>query len=137
MDNTLSTIFSVLNFAVLPLWLGLFFLPRKRYILSAIDVFAVIAAVVYTLVLIPGMAEVLPILVNPTLASVQGLLGAPRGAFAGWTHFLIFDLWVGRWISEDAHARHYSRLWVTPVLLLTLLFGPMGLLVYLLVRRVH
>ena len=50
---------------------------------------------------------------------------------AGWTHYLCFDLFVARWIMNDAPDAGY---WLTPILFLTLMFGPIGLLCYLAVR---
>ena len=52
----------------------------------------------------------------------------------GWVHYLAFDLWVGAWAVEDAGKRGVPHQAVLPVLALILMAGPLGLLVYLLVR---
>ena len=60
-----------------------------------------------------------------------------RGATAAWAHFLAFDLFVGRWIYLDSRSRGTSD-WVTgPILFLTLLPGPLGLIVYFIARQIY
>ena len=50
---------------------------------------------------------------------------------AGWVHYLAFDLFIGSWQVRDARRNHVPFLLVVPCLLLTFLFGPIGLLLYL------
>jgi hypothetical protein len=47
---------------------------------------------------------------------------------------IAFDLFVGRWSWMDSRRRGISGLAMAPVLLLTILLGPLGLLTYLAVR---
>jgi hypothetical protein len=137
MDQTLVILFSFLNAVVLPLWLGLLFFSQKKWVGGGIELFTCIAAIVYVSVLVPGLGESFPVIVNPKLDAVQGLLSNQRGAFVGWIHFLIADLWMGRWISSDAAVKGIPRAWVVPILVLTLLFGPAGMLTYLVARRIY
>jgi hypothetical protein len=53
---------------------------------------------------------------------------------AGWIHYLAFDLFVGSWEVRDAQRVGIHHLFVVPCLVLTVLFGPIGLLLYLLLR---
>ena len=68
-----------------------------------------------------------------TGASFSSLAGVMAGfdgewtTLAGWTHYLCFDLFVARWIVRDAPDAGYK---LSPILVLTLMFGPVGLLVY-------
>ena len=66
----------------------------------------------------------------------MSLLGTPTGTTLAWAHFVAFDLFVGRWIYNDSRGRQYSAWWVSPILVLTLLVGPVGLLLYLAARTV-
>jgi hypothetical protein len=50
---------------------------------------------------------------------------------AGWVHYLAFDLFIGGWEVADSRLRGIPHLLMIPLLLLTFLFGPMGLLAYL------
>jgi hypothetical protein len=62
-----------------------------------------------------------------TLANVQLLFTSPWAALAGWIHYLAFDLFVGAFISREVMTRGMSRLLLIPLLPLTFMFGPMGL----------
>lgn len=63
-----------------------------------------------------------------SLFSSRGLL------LAGWVHYLAFDLWVGRW-QVDTLATSPAFGWAVRIsaigcLLMTFLFGPIGLLLF-------
>jgi thiosulfate reductase cytochrome b subunit len=73
------------------------------------------------------------------LFSVRGLL------LAGWVHYLAFDLWVGRWqvdfverVADDGRLPSWLiRVFAIPCLLLTFIFGPIGLLLFLALILLH
>ncbi|MGW4940194.1 ABA4-like family protein [Actinoplanes sp. NPDC004185] len=126
-----------LTFAVAaPFWALMILLPgwswTRRIIASPLIVLPVV--VIYALLVIPAFGEVLPAVASPTLGGVRELLGTADGAAAAWAHMLAFDLFVGRWAWLDSRTRGVPALIMSPVLLLTILLGPLGLLVYLLVR---
>ena len=50
---------------------------------------------------------------------------------AGWVHYLAFDLFIGSWQVRDARRNGVTFWLVAPCLVLTFLFGPIGLLLYL------
>jgi hypothetical protein len=77
---------------------------------------------------------VFPVLLTPSLSTIAALLGSEAGATIAWAHFLAFDLFVGRWIYLDSRERGLSAWLVSPLLVLTLLVGPLGLLGYLVAR---
>jgi Domain of unknown function (DUF4281) len=62
-----------------------------------------------------------------TLAHVQLLFTSEWAALAGWIHYLAFDLFIGAWIAREVVTRGMSRLLLIPLLPLTFMFGPMGL----------
>jgi len=126
-----------LTFAVAaPFWALMILLPgwswTRRIIASPLIVLPVV--VIYALLVIPAFGEVLPAVASPTLGGVRELLGTADGAAAAWAHMLAFDLFVGRWSWLDSRTRGIPALIMSPVLLLTILLGPLGLLAYLLVR---
>lgn len=53
---------------------------------------------------------------------------------AGWVHYLAFDLFVGAWEVRDAERLAIPHLAVLPCLALTFFLGPVGLLLYFLIR---
>ncbi len=69
-----------------------------------------------------------------SLQQVEALLSEPTALLAGWIHYLAFDLFVGSWIAADALRQGFHRLATAPVLLLTFLAGPAGLVLYFLMR---
>jgi hypothetical protein len=71
-----------------------------------------------------------------SLSGVIRLFKSPRVVLAGWIHFLAFDLMVGMYIVTDAARVGIAHIWLLPVLFLTLMFGPAGLLLYLAMRFV-
>jgi hypothetical protein len=67
-----------------------------------------------------------------SIAAVRALFASDPVLLAGWVHYLAFDLFVGIWIAERADALDLSRWLQAPILLATFMFGPLGLLVFLL-----
>jgi hypothetical protein len=63
-----------------------------------------------------------------SLGEVRTLFASDPALFAGWLHYLAFDLFVGLWIVERADARGLNRIIQAPLLFATFMFGPIGLL---------
>lgn len=72
-----------------------------------------------------------------SLAEVRQLFDRPGLLAAGWLHYLAFDLFVGTWIARRAGEVGIAHLAVLPVLALTFMFGPAGLLAFHVMRLVH
>ena len=128
----MEALFKLINLAVLPFWLAMILAPgwrgTRRMLAGPWGVVA--PALAYLVMVVPRLPEILPALARPELPAVAALLGTPAGAAIAWAHFLAFDLFVGRWIYLHARDRQISG-WVTaPILLLTLMLGPLGLLAY-------
>jgi hypothetical protein len=70
-----------------------------------------------------------------SIEGIRSLFASDGGIVIGWTHYLAFDLFIGQWIAKDADHKGVSRIAQVPVLILTLLAGPIGLLVWLIVRE--
>ncbi len=131
-------LFQLANLYIMPFWLLMIFLPHwswsKRIIGSLW--FIVPLALDYAVLILPqvlggGLAADL---MNPTIPGLAKLLGSPAGVAVGWIHFLAFDLFVGRWIYLDSRERQISAWLVSPCIFFTLMFGPVGFLLYMLVR---
>jgi hypothetical protein len=67
-----------------------------------------------------------------TLAGVEALFSRREAILGGWVHFLAFDLLAGTFEAEDAGRRGMPGWMVLPCLFLTLMAGPAGLLLYVL-----
>ncbi|MCC6461922.1 MAG: DUF4281 domain-containing protein [Saprospiraceae bacterium] len=75
-----------------------------------------------------------------SLLSLQGLENLFRSKsmiLTGWFNYLSFSLLVGIWQVHDARQEKIPHIAVVPGLILTLLAGPAGLLVYLSVRALR
>ncbi|MEO1964608.1 ABA4-like family protein [Hyphomonas sp.] len=70
-----------------------------------------------------------------TAAGVSQLFSHPLGILVGWSHYLVFDLFVGAWEARDARRRGVAHWMLLPCLFFTLMFGPVGLLLYLVLRQ--
>jgi Domain of unknown function (DUF4281) len=55
---------------------------------------------------------------------------------AGWVHYLAFDLMTGIWIKRNSEQYRISHWIIIPCLFLTFMLGPIGLLLYLLIRTI-
>ena len=127
-----------LTFAVAaPFWALMILLPRWSWTARIIGspLIVVPPVLIYAVVVLGSLGEVLPAVVSPTLGGVRDLLGTADGADAGSANMIAFDLFVGRWVYLDARERRIPHPVLAPVLLSTILLGPLGLLVHLLVRR--
>lgn len=73
-----------------------------------------------------------------SLSEVSVLFSSKGPLLAGWIHFLAFDLLVGRWQVDRVLAAGRPlllRLLTVFCLFATLMFGPMGLLLFLVVFK--
>ena len=71
-----------------------------------------------------------------SLPGVMAFFTSPVLATAGWVHYLVFDLFIGAWEVRDSGRRGVPHWVVIPCLIVTLMFGPAGLLCYLALRLV-
>lgn len=127
---------------VLPTWFLIAFFPRWKHTPALALVGPILHAVLYTLgalstILYP--AENAAPIDFSSLEGIVALFRDPTGVFIGWVHYCVYDALVGRWIAMDAVERGASNLVyavvVVPVLFLSLMFGPMGWLLYVSVVR--
>lgn len=137
---TLEQVFSLGSLAALIGWTALAAAPLARArLVAAARVVAVSLAVGYAVLIATGWGAA-PEGGFDSLSGVKALFSVDRILLAGWFHYLAFDLWVGAWEVEDAGRSGVPWWLVLPCLALTLLFGPVGLLLYLVLgatRRTH
>ncbi|MFM2307986.1 MAG: hypothetical protein RLY87_106 [Chloroflexota bacterium] len=134
----MSMLFQLSNLLVIPFWLVMIALPKWSWTLKIMRSHAVVLpiAVLYSVLVVPNLATILPDLANPTLPVVQQLLSSDSGATTAWIHFLAFDLWTGRWAFLDAQESTLP-VWLMSLLLVCIfMVGPFGLLLYVVVRWV-
>lgn len=128
-------LFSICNSIALIGWILLVFAPRWRWTSRLVLAGAIplLLSAVYLALIVTtfGKAEG----GFGTLADVMKLFTYPWVALTGWVHYLVFDLFVGSWEVRDAQSRGVSHWLVVPCLALTFLLGPIGFLLYHVIRR--
>jgi hypothetical protein len=132
----METLFQLSSLLVMPFWFLMILLPHWRWSQRIMaSLWALVpAALLYTILVAPNLFGLLGILAAPSLDSIATLLGTAQGATIGWVHFLAFDLFVGRWAYLDSRSNGFSAWLVSPILFFVLMFGPLGLLLYLSLR---
>jgi hypothetical protein len=137
-------LFGFTNLLAMAGWIVLVFLPRKPLAHSAVLYLGVaLLCLIYTVCFLlflsgsvdpgtqPGAGEAS----FSSIAGIRALFMTDAGVVIGWTHYLAFDLFTGLWIGRDADAKGFSRLAQAPVLAMTFIAGPVGLLTWLMVRE--
>lgn len=71
-----------------------------------------------------------------TLDGVMSLFTNKMAVTAGWVHYLAFDLMTGIWIKKNSLKYGITHWIIIPCLLFTFMLGPVGLLMYLIIRTI-
>ena len=125
---TPELIFNAANLFVLPFWAIMILLPNwgiTRKVMNSFIPFAMLAALYIYLFGSSLTAENTAALSNPKLADIAKFLGEETAAATGWIHFLVLDLFVGRWIYLEGQR---TGVWTVHSVALSFFAGPMGLL---------
>jgi len=125
----LDFIFQLSGGAALIGWIGLIFVPRWRGLADVVTI-CIIALLAVAYASLIGVWWSQAHGGFNSLNDVAALFQTRGALLAGWLHYLAFDLFVGRYIVTQTHTaqmRHWS---IVPALILTFLFGPIGLLTF-------
>jgi hypothetical protein len=131
----MEKVFSIVSGLAFISWIAFFLFYRNKwvYVLLFSGVIFLLA-LLYLYFIIQGMDG------NEggfgSLAEVAILFQKEEALLAGWIHYLAFDLFVGMWICKDALERSINRWLVLPCLFLTFMLGPVGLLLYFIIRSI-
>jgi hypothetical protein len=131
---TLSTLFDLANLFVLPFWLLMIGVPNwevTRKVMNSWLPFVALASVYIYLFANSLDPESAQAFANPTLADLARLFADERVTATGWVHFLVMDLFVGRWIYWEGQR---TGIWTRHSLVLCLFAGPIGLLSHILTQ---
>lgn len=125
---TIDKLFEFSNIFVLPFWAMMILLPKwkvtQQIISSYIPFVALSLLYIYFFIgaVTPENAESLA---NPTLQQIAAFFADPKASATGWTHFLVMDLFVGRWIYLEGQR---TGVWTIHSIVFCLFAGPVGLL---------
>ena len=109
MPLSYENVFSLINLAVLPAWLLLALLPKSDVTRAVVHsgLYPLLLGVFYAVTLVMGFAFGYGAEGGTfnTAAGVSQVFSHPHGILIGWSHYLVFDLFVGAWIARDAQRR--------------------------------
>ncbi|MBD2042230.1 ABA4-like family protein [Microcoleus sp. FACHB-672] len=129
---TIEQLFTGANLFVLPFWTLMILLPNwgiTRKIMQSLIPFVILAALYLFLLSGTITSESAQALSNPKLADIARFFAEERAAATGWVHFLVMDLFVGRWIYLEGQR---TGTWTIHSIALCLFAGPLGLLSHIL-----
>ena len=131
---TPDRVFQFANLSILPAWLLMFVAPGShltRYVVYSY-LYPILLGIVYIVLLAltmqTGSGDF------GSLAGVKALFSSEWAVVLGWVHYLVFDMFVGSWALQDSRMLGISHWLMIPCLFFTLMLGPVGLLMYLILR---
>lgn len=134
---TIEQWFNIANIFVLPFWALMILLPNwtlTKQILSSFLPFIALALLYLGLLAFSLTPESAQAMANPELPAIAGFFSEPSAAATGWVHFLVMDLFIGRWIYWEGQR---LGVWTIHSLILCLFAGPLGLLTHILTAAVQ
>ena len=137
---TIETLYYWVNFGVLPFWLILiFFSDTKvcRIFVTSIFPFLLLSSA-YIFILYKSYLSSYDFVSNFNLYtskdSLKNLFSNDFFIMMFWIHFISINLFTGGWIVKDSQKLAINKLLIILPLVITYLIGPIGLLIYWLIR---
>lgn len=135
---TYDLLFSLINASVMPAWLLLILAPKWHVTEKIVHsmLYPLLLGAVYAVCMV--FAYMGHGAQGGSFTSIEGvrtLFSSDVGMVIGWAHYLVFDLFVGAWEARDARRRGFNHWLLIPCLLLTFMLGPIGLFLYLILRK--
>lgn len=125
---TLSQLFNIANIYAISIWTVMIFFPNwsitKKIVRPFLLFIPLIFLYIYYLV-VTFDSDSIAVLANPRLENIARFFSKEGAAGAAWVHFLVVDLFLGRWIYWQGQEKD---IWTVHSLALCLFFGPVGLL---------
>lgn len=130
----LDLLFNAANLFVLPFWVLMVVLPNwgvTRQVMSSFLPFVALAGLYLYLFINSLDPETAQSFANPQLSDLARLFADEKVTLTGWVHFIVADLFVGRWIYWEGQR---TGIWTVHSLVLCLFAGPLGLLSHILTQ---
>jgi uncharacterized membrane protein len=136
--STTAFLFDLSFVLAAPVWLLMIFLPRLRLTvrLASSPLTVLPLLLVYLALAIPVFPELWAAVSSPSLAGFRELTALAGGAGALWAQVVAWDLLLGQWMFHEARRLGLHPLLTGPLLVLTILLAPVGLLFFLVFRWV-
>jgi hypothetical protein len=131
---TPDTIFRLSSILALIGWISLLIFSKTLWIGKVLTgTIVTIFALLYTWLIVTNLDSFSADSFN-SLDNISNLFHSRAALLAGWVHYLAFDLFTGIFIANDARREGIGFWPLLPCLFFTFMFGPFGLLLYLLLR---
>ncbi|MDX3324482.1 MULTISPECIES: ABA4-like family protein [Streptomyces] len=128
--------FEITFMAAAPFWLLMIFAPRlsvtARVAASPLTVLPVLT--LWAVMAAPVFPELWAAVSSPDIDTFRDLVALANGAGAVWAQIIAWDLLLGQWMFLESRRLGVSPLLMGPLLVLTILLSPLGLLVFLVLR---
>lgn len=139
MGTKRRALYTVVNLSSTPIWAAMILAPRSRLTRRMVELITPLQlglGGVYDGLFTAGLIRHGKMLDFTNPDRVREGLANPDLFIAAWAHYIAFDVFVGRWIWQDALEAGTGRHWRTRLsLLLTMMAGPAGMSLYLVTRR--
>ena len=137
---TIDMIYLWLNIGVIPFWFILMFFPSSKvcgvFVSSVFPI--IILSIIYLYLIyyyfIAGYDFVQNFSLYLGLDYLGELFSERAFLIIFWTHFLAINLFCGSWIVSDSRKFSMSKILVFIPLVITYFTGPLGILIYWLIR---
>lgn len=137
---TTATVFSIANSMAMPMWLLMMILPKWKVTRFLIDykIVPILLSVFYLYYIIAHIQTGAGLDFG-SLSSVMSLFTLENAVMAGWVHYLAFDLLIGMWMLNQNQRLGIHQLLMAPCLLAAFMLGPLGFLLFMLIRtlKIH
>ena len=137
---TFENIYTWSSFGVLPFWLMLILIPNSKITQILINsiIVPLILGSVYCYVLYHAFLSNEPysdlFKIYLSLDSLYTVFSTESYLLIFWIHFLSINLFIGSWIARDGVKYNLPRKLVFVPLILTYLTGPVGIVLYWMIR---
>ena len=140
---TIEMLYYWVNFGVLPFWIILIFFPQsqlcKYFVTSIFPIFILSGS--YIFMLYKSYLNSYDFIGNFHLYfginNLSDLFSDNSYLMIFWIHFISINLFAGGWIVRDSQKFSINKILLILPLLVTYLIGPLGLLIYWLIRIFH
>jgi len=140
---TIETLYIWVNLGVLPFWLILVFFPTSnlsKYFVTSIFPIILLSGS-YVFALYKSYLGSYDFLSNfelyLSISNLSNLFTSDLFLMMFWIHFVSINLFVGGWIVKDSQKFLINKYLTALPLIITYLIGPLGILIYWLIRIFH
>ena len=137
---TFENIYLWTNFGILPFWIMLIIIPNSKVtqilinsvILPLILSLTYVYVIYQTMLLDETLFDIFKLYLS--LDNLYTVFATESFLLVFWLHFLTLNLFLGSWVSRDGVKHNMSRGLVSFPLILIYFTGPLGLVLYWVIR---